>query len=553
LRRFGAVDSLHHVPSPANLSALNRPELEALLVELFGEVAALKQIVAELREEIARLKGLKGRPNIKPSGMDQGTEPPKPRKQGKQAGRGKVTPRVKVEDEVIRVEIPPGSIFKGHEPFLVQDLVISAKATCYLRERWITPDGRTILAPLPQGIEGHFGPELRRFVLVQYHQGQSTMPRLLALLRSVGIAISKRQLVRLLNSNHEGFIAEALDVLRAGLETSPWVSVDDTGARHAGKNGFCTQIGNEWFTWFRTRSSKSRLNFLDLLRAGHTDYVLNDAAYDYMRNQGLPAATIARLKAEPQTRFVDQAAWMAHLDRLGFSALKVTPDPVRVATEGALWGSVRAHEFLCDAVILSDDAGQFNIGRHALCWVHAERLVHKLDTFNDQHRAAQTRVRGLRRLTALLGISPLRGLIWDFYADLKAYQLKPGKRRASALRVRFDRIFLRRTGFVTLDRLLARLHANKAELLMVLERPEIPLHTNGSENDIRCHVTRRKISAGTRSETGRDCRDGFLSLAKTCDKLGIAIWDYLGSRFKVVGAAIIEPLDHYVRARRRPA
>jgi hypothetical protein len=537
LRRFAAIDSLHHVPPLPTLSKLKRAELEALLVEVYGEVATLKQTVAELREEIARLKGLKGRPDIKPSGMEKGTAPAKPAKDEKKPARGKVVPRVKIEDEVIGVEIPPGSIFKGHEPFLVQELVISAKATCYLRERWVTPDGRTILAPLPPGIEGHFGPELRRFVLVQYHQGQSTMPRLLALLRSVGISISKRQLVRLLNENHEPFIAEAQDVLRAGLETSPWVSVDDTGARHAGKNGFCTQIGNEWFTWFRTRSSKSRLNFLDLLRAGHTDYVLNDAAYDYMREHGLPAASITLLAAGPRTRFADEAAWLAHLDRLGFNALKVTPNPVQVATEAALWGSVQAHEFLCDAVILSDDAGQFNVGRHALCWVHAERLVHKLDTFNDKHRAAQTRV---------------RAKIWDFYADLKAYQLKPNNRRAQALRGRFDRIFLGRTGFVTLDRLLARLHANKAELLMVLERPQIPLHTNGSENEIRCYVTRRKISAGTRSDIGRDCRDAFLSLAKTCDKLGIAVWDYLGSRLKVAGAAIIEPLDHYVRARIRP-
>jgi hypothetical protein len=538
LRRFVAVDSLHHVPPPPALSALSRPELEALLVDLFGEVATLKRTVAEQREEIARLKGLKGSPNVKPSGMDKGTAPAKPTKNEKRPGRGKVTPRVSVEETVIKAEIPPGSRFKGYQSFLVQDLVISVRATRYQRERWVTPDGRTILAPLPEGVEGHFGPELRRFVLMQYHQGQSTMPRVLTLLRPVGVAISKRQLVRLLNENHEGFIAEAQNVLRAGLETSSWVTVDDTGARHAGKNGFCTQIGNEWFTWFRTRSSKSRLNFLDLLRAGYTDYVLNDAAYDYMRNQGLPAATIARLKAEPETRFSDQIAWKAHLDRLGFNALKVTPDPVRVATEGALWGSVQAHEFLCDAVVLSDDAGQFNIGGHALCWVHAERLVHKLEAFTDQHRAAQTRV---------------RGLVWDFYADLKAYQLKPGKRRASALRARFDRIFLRRTGFATLDRLLARLHANKAELLMVLERSEIPLHTNGSENDIRCQVTRRKVSAGTRSDIGRDCRDAFLSLVRTCDKLGIAIWDYLGSRFKVVGHAIVEPLDHYVRARLPPA
>ena len=121
------------------------------------------------------------------------------------------------------------------------------------------------------------------------------------------------------------------------------------------------------------------------------------------------------------------------------------------------------------------------------------------------------------------------------------------------MRTRFDRIFRRRTGFVMLDRLLARLYANKAELLMVLDRPEIPLHTNGSENDIRCYVTRRKISAGTRSDVGRDCRDAFLGLAKICDKLGIAVWDYLGSRFKVAGHAIIEPLNHYVRRRVRYA
>jgi hypothetical protein len=280
------------------------------------------------------------------------------------------------------------------------------------------------------------------------------------------------------------------------------------------------------------------LNFLDLLRAGHTDYVLNDAAYGYMRDQNLPATTTARLMADPEQRFNDQKAWLAHLDRLGLSALRVTPDPVRVASEGALWGSVQSHKFLCDAVVLSDDAGQFEVGRHALCWVHAERLVHKLDTFTDKQRAAQKRV---------------RGLIWKLYADLRIYRVKPSQCRSLALRARFDRIFRRRTGFATLDRLLARLRSNKAELLMVLDRPEIPLHTNGSENDIRCQVTRRRVSAGTRSDIGRDCRDAFLSLAKTCGKNGIAVWDYLGSRLKVAGHVVVEPLDRYIRMRSNPA
>ncbi|HME25956.1 MAG TPA: transposase [Acetobacteraceae bacterium] len=287
------------------------------------------------------------------------------------------------------------------------------------------------------------------------------------------------------------------------------------------------------------------MNFLDLLRAGHTDFVLNDTAFSYMRGHALPATLIARLAAQPDTAFTDQSAWQAHLERLGFAGLTTAPDPVQIATEslprhrpGSDLGSIQAHDFLRNAVVLSDDAGQFAVGRHALCWVHAERLAHKLDTFTDLHRAAQQQV---------------RKLIWNFYADLKTYRANPNKRRCPVLRTRFDRIFRRRTGFVTLDRLLARLHANKTEQLMVLERPETPLHTNGSENDIRCQVTRRKLSAGTRSDAGRDCRDAFLGLAKTCTKLGVAFWDYLGSRLRIPGHRIIPNLPGLVRCRGQPA
>jgi len=391
-----------------------------------------------------------------------------------------------------------------------------------------------LTAPLPDGLEGHFGPELRRFILAQYHQGQVTVPRLVEMLRALGIFISKRQVVRLLIKGQEPFLNEANEVLRAGLSSAAWITVDDTGARHKAKNGFCTQIGNAHFTWFGTTDSKNRANFLALLRAGYGDYIINAAALAYMRQRSLAAHVITRLADHPDRYFADQHAWTAHLEKLGITMLKVNPDPVEIATEGALWGSIKAHGLLPNTVIVSDDAGQFNVGEHGLCWVHAERLVHKLDAFTDENRKAQRHI---------------RSLIWRFYRDLKAYRLAPSKNRQAALTARFDRIFTRQTGFVTLDRLLKRLHANKAELLKVLERPEIPLHTNGSENDIRGVVTKRKVSGGTRSDVGRDCRDGFLGLGKTCKKLGIVFWNYLGSRLGISGQPDVLPLADIVRHR----
>jgi Transposase IS66 family len=520
------------------MSGLPNADLQRLVLKLLSENAEQKRVIAELREEIARLKGLKGCPDIKPSGMETGPARKSRDKRAGRRGRGVVTPRVSVEEMILPAAVPPDSRFKGYEDFVVQDVVLRVRAIRYRRERWVTPDGRTLIAPLPPGVTGHFGPELRRFVLAQYHQGQVTVPRLVEQLRAIGVAISKRQVMRLLIAGQDEFLAEAQEVLRAGLQTGSWITVDDTGARHKAGNGFCTQIGNDDFAWFGTTKSKSRLNFLDLLRAGYTDYVVNDAALSYMRGRALAGPVIARLAVHPDKQFADPAAWQAHLARLGITALSVTPDPVQIATEGALWGSIQSHDFLRGGVIVSDDAGQFAVGQHALCWVHAERLVHKLDTFTDHQRAAQQLV---------------RSLIWQLYADLKDYRITPTPWRRAQLSARFDYIFCRHTGFVSLDRLLRRLHANKAEPLAVLDHPDIPLHTNGSENDIRCQVTKRKVSGGTRSDVGRDCRDAFLGLAKTCAKLGVAFWDYLGSRLAIPGQPIVPDLACLIHCRGHPA
>ena len=359
------------MPLPENIDGLSPAELKALVVKLLEKVAELERTIAAQRDEIARLKGGPPRPNIKPSGMEQATDPKPPGSSNERRRRGSTRSKLSIDEErkVKLASPPPGSRFKGYTSFVVQDLVLRPHVVDFRCERWQTADGKVMTAPLPPGINRHFGPQLRRFVLAHYHQGQTTVPRLVTLLRGLGIAISKREVVRLLTADHDGFRDEARDVLRAGLASSPWITVDDTGARHQAKNGFCTQIGNAHFTAFATTASKSRLNFLSLLRAGHDDYVVNDAALAYMRERALAGHVIARLAEHPDRCFADQTAWNAHLEKLGIAVLKVNPDPVLIATEGALWGSVKAHGFLRDSVIVSDDAGQFNVGQHGLCWV----------------------------------------------------------------------------------------------------------------------------------------------------------------------------------------
>jgi Transposase IS66 family len=543
-------------PDAASLEALSLAELRDLVGVLVAEVRRLRSDNAALRagaeaqratvtalraenqalrDEVARLKGLPLRPPSRPSGMEKASEAGRAGKAGERSKRRRGPKRDRdavTAERVLKAAVPAGSRFKGYEDVLVRELRLSAELVRYRRERWLTPSGETVLAPLPAGIVGGFGPELRRFILAAHAQGQVTTERLVALLDGIGVEISKRQVVRLLCAPLDEFVAEDRDVLRAGLATARWVTVDDTAARHARADGVTTQIGDDRFTAFRTGTSKSREAFLSLLRAGHTDYVIDAAALDYMRGRCLSGSVIAQLDAHPTKLFADTAAWTAHLAALGVARLKVTPDPVAIATEGALWGAIRHHGLLAGTVIVSDDAGQFRVGEHALCWVHAERLVHKLVPATPEQRRA---------------VELVRTLIWWFYADLKAWKQDPCPRRAAALRARFDRIFTRRTDYALLDRLLARLHRRKAELLRVLRHPAIPLHTNGSENDIRACVTKRKLSGGTMSTAGRTARDVLLGLMKTCNKLGVSFFCYLGDRLHVPSAATIPPLPDLVR------
>jgi hypothetical protein len=514
--------------SPPDLDTRSLDELKRLVAQLLARVAALEEENRQLREENARLKALPKRPKLAPGGMDRASGPDRARRRGREGRGGRRTPPV-TEERTLTVAPPPGSRRKGYEPYTVQDLVLAPRVVRYRRERWVTPDGREVVAPLPPEVAGHFGPGVVRFVLMQHVQGQVTTERLLAQLRALGVRIAKGQLVALLTARKDAFHAEKDAILEAGLATARWVTVDDTGARHAGREETTTHVGDDRFAWFATRPSRSRLGFLELLRADHPEYVINAAAAAYMLERGVPETVITALLAHERHSFADEAAWSAHLAALGLGA-----GSRRRVTEAALVGAIVARGLLAETVIVSDDAGRFDVLTHALCWVHAERHLRRVACAT----AEQQRLVDLQRQ-----------LVWWFYRDLKLYKEEPDPARRAALKQRFGRIFGRVTGFAELDEAVARLRANRAELLVVLDRPEIPLHTNGSENDIRGFVTKRKISGETRSAAGKRARDTFLSLLKTCAKLGLSFWDYLGARLKIPEADAVPWLPDLIRQR----
>jgi hypothetical protein len=523
----------------AELVALRR-ELRAALGrihDLEKENVALKEknhkLTEEnqgLRNEVARLKKQKGKPFIGPSKLDH------PEEKKKRAGRSAGKLRQKRQPDrtvfVRAVDVPAGSVFKGYADFTVQELVIRSEVVRYRAEKWLTPEGRTISGKLPkEAADGHFGSVLRCFVLYQYYHAQVTEPLLLEALHEWGIVISSGQLHNLITENKELFHREKDDILRMGLQVSRHIHVDDTGARHKGKNGYCTHIGNEWFAWFESTESKSRINFLKLLRAGSTNYVLCGEALEYMAAQDLPKQTLHKLAGYGEQTIEGDHAWQAFIGHC-----KITNErEVRIVTEGALLGAILSRGIHPELVIVSDDAGQFNVLLHALCWIHAERILAKLVGFHEDQREA---------------LEQIRNEVWQLYRELKAYKNTPTPAHKAVLEAQFDDLCRTKTCFMSLNLALQRMGRNKRELLLVLDRPDLPLHNNLSEGDIREYVKRRKLSGGTRSESGRRGRDTFASLKKTCRKLGISFWAYLSDR--LLGENLIHPLPKLIEARAQP-
>lgn len=526
---------------PEGLSAFMQTVLEHVArveaenAQLKEQVLQQAETIRELRDEIAVLKGQKGRPVIKPSRMDKETgkddadDPPGGNRRSRRAPSGKAAKTAELEiHEERRIQatgVPAGSRFLGHREFTVQDLCIRARNTRFLLERWATPTGQVLTADCPPELAGlHFGPGLRAFLLYQHHHCHVPQPKLREQLLEWGIEISTGQIDALLAFGQDAFSAEKSSLLQAGLAVSSAITVDDTGARHQGKNGYVTVISSPTFAWFGSADNKSRIGFLNHLHDGRPAYAVTAAALTHMRARGLKGELVEALQRAP----FEAGDWSVYLDWLGIGDARHR----RIVTEAALLEGLRAKGIHPELAVVSDGAGQFDILTHGLCWVHTERLVHKLIPANDQQRQEQAR---------------LRGRIWDYYSELKAFRAAPTPEKAKGLDAGFDLLFGQRTGWATLDRLLRRILGHKVALLRVLTRPDIPLHTNTSETDIRDHVKIRKISGGTRGNLGRQCRDTFASLKKTCRKLGISFWAYLNDRLTAAGR--VPPLADLIRQR----
>jgi hypothetical protein len=236
----------------------------------------------------------------------------------------------------------------------------------------------------------------------------------------------------------------------------------------------------------------------------------------YMQANKLPRQALETITSHLGKVFADDSQWEQFLAQNTIGKDR----HVQIATEGVLIGSIIEHGLSKDLVIVSDDAGQFNVLLHALCWIHANRAIDKIIPLTDRAKE---------------NLSAVKDQIWQLYKGLKAYRQKPTPADKKCLSTMFDKIFTQITASASLNLALKRIYNNKAELLLVLERPDIPLHNNGAENAIREYVKKRKISGSTRSDTGRRCRDTFTSLKKTCRKLGVSFWRYLKDRIERIG------------------
>jgi hypothetical protein len=503
-----------------------------LVEQLWAENLALRAEVQRLKDEIQRLKGAPGRPSIRPqrpspadasSSSDHSSEQerrePKPWKKGAKRHRI-VIDRVE-RLPLDRAALPADAAFQGWAPVVVQDLVLRTDNVLFWKAIYYSASQkRTFRAELPAGYTGQYGPGIRALAPVLAYGCQVSEEQIHRLFTDAGIAISAGQVSAFLIQDHERFHAEADDVLRAGLGSSPWQHLDDTPTRVNGENHVCYTLSNPLDTAYLTQPSKERLTVLSVLQGGRAlRYRLDEMAFVYLAEAGvsqqLQRAVAALAAAQAPDEEWDEAAFAALL-KSGLPTLG--PQQRQRIREAGAWAAYWAQEEVPTIhTLVCDDAPQFRglTPALSLCWVHDGRHYTKLLPYLPAHRRI---------------VEQFRKRYWEFYRALRAYRQAPTAAEALRLEVEFDALFATRTGLAMLDARIALTQAKKRELLWVLQHPELPLNNNPAELAVRRRVRKRDVSFGPRTEAGRRAWDTFQTLAATAAKLGISFYHYIHDR-----------------------
>ena len=545
-------------PVPGALAALDLATIEDvgarealralsnLVEELVAEVQALRAELAQVKDENARLKGGQGRPQIRPgksaggstdysSEQERRMAPKTWQKRGKQDRlRIDRTERVVVDPSML----PADAELKGYETVVVQDLALRTDTIAFEVAVWYSPsERRSYRARRPAGYEGTFGPHLRTLVLTLAYGGGMSERKILELVQSTGIVISAGTVSSLLTEGRTAFEAEAREVLKAGLASTPYQHLDDTGTRVDGEGQYCQIVCNPLYTAYQTTPKKDRRTIIEVLRGGLSGgrprtYRFDREADRHLVFLGLSAAARAKLTAIPRELTLDEATLTALLDGPARGLGPKQQEQVREAL--ALAAYLADPDWPVVRTLVCDDAPQFRAITEelALCWIHEGRHFKKLTPYLPQHQAALATV-----LTQF----------WGYYRELLAYRELPTTAERIRLDARFDTLFRTVTGYQALDQRLALTLDKKPELLLVLEHPELPLHNNPAELGARQRVRKRDVSFGPRSPAGSAAWDIFMTLAATTRKLGVDFGNYLRDRFTHAGQ--IPPLADLITAR----
>jgi len=500
-----------------------------LVEELKQENIALREQVQGLRDEVNRLKGEQGKPDIKPGekggGSDYSSE--KERREPKKRRRRRKANRIQIDREellkVERSELPKDAEFKGYEPVIIQDLVIKTDNVRFLKEKFYSPSlGKTYLAALPVGYQGEFGPGLRSLVVTLYYAAEMTEPKIVEFLENMGILISAGQVSNLLIKNQDNWHAEKEAVYLTGLQSTIWQHVDDTATRVNGENQHCHIVCNPLYSAYFTRPRKDRLTVIDILaNRFETQFLLNEQTVEWLQTFDTPQWAQAAIVRWPQGTVLTYPE-LADLVQTELGRLN-DQQQARVFEAAALSAYHSQSVTPIVPVLLSDDAPQFRFisAEHALCWVHEGRHFKKLIPVVDYHR----------QLT-----DDFLTQFWDFYHQLQDYRSQPTQQQAAVLDQAFDDLFSTVTGYNELDKRIAKTKAKKDRLLQVLKYPQIPLHNNPAELGARRRVRKRDISFGPRTQDGCEAWDTFMTLVATAKKLGVSFYDYVFDRIAEVYA-----------------